>query len=44
MGIPLFALLKYPQILEEKAAKWNGWNQVLQHRHLPNETFLWDGG
>lgn len=45
MGNPRFALLETPplQILEEKASKCNGQNQVLQPGHLPNETFLWDG-
>lgn len=44
MGNPHFALLETPppQILEEKAAKWNCQNQVLQFIHLPNDTFLLD--
>lgn len=45
MGNPHFALLETPplQILEEKAVKWNGQNQVLQPRCPPNEPFLWHG-
>lgn len=45
MGNRHFALLETRplQIVEEKAAKWSGQNQVLQPGHLPNDTFLWDG-
>lgn len=45
MGNPHFALLEAPplQFLEEKVAKWNGQNQVLQSGPQPNETSLWNG-
>lgn len=42
---PQVALLEIApcEMLEEKAAKWNAQNKIIQPRHMAKEVFLWDG-
>lgn len=41
---PQFALLEIApcEVLEEKAAKLNGQNKIIQPGHVAEEVFLWD--